>query len=354
MRLFFLTLLFTLSLFAHQNSYSFINFDFKTPTPTLEWGIGTSYIEKVILLDDDKDKNITLQEVNNHKNEIIKYINKKFILTLDNKEFYLDIKELKVKIRDEEVFVLINIPLKRAKEIDIKYSLFFDIDPLYRCFIKVIDEEKESLRTLFSVNKHIKIPVKSHHVELSQNLKEFFVEGIWHIWIGVDHILFLLMLIIPSVKNSKDFRPILINIIKIVTAFSIAHSITLTLSALEIVSISSKFIEITIALSVLLTALNNIFEKVKGFFWQIAFAFGLIHGFGFANALAELELTKDYFVYLLAVFNLGIEFGQLMIVSFVLPILYKLRDNKIYLIGILKVGSLLTAILSIWWIFDRI
>jgi hypothetical protein len=187
-----------------------------------------------------------------------------------------------------------------------------------------------------------------------ENLKEFFIEGIWHIWIGIDHIVFLLMLIFPSVRNVNKFKPLLFDILKIVTAFSVAHSITLILSSLEIITISSRFVEIVIALSVLLTALNNIFEKVKGFSWQIAFIFGLIHGFGFANALGELILTQEFFIYLLLIFNLGIEFGQLIIVGFILPILYYLRDTKIYSLWILKVGSSLAILVSIFWIYERI
>jgi len=340
---------------AHQYRCSYLNFDFNNTTPALEWEIETLHLERIFELDDNKDGDVKWDELFNHKVKIIEHIQKYFKLKIDNESFDLQIKDFKLEDYDDLTYIIIDIPLaQNTKKIDIDYNLFFKEDSIYRCFVQFVDKNSTSINTLFLGHQQLSIEVKNHKNNLFQSLKEFFIEGIWHIWIGIDHILFLLMLIIPSVKNREKFKPVFIEILKIVTAFSLAHSITLTLSALDLVTISSKFIEVTIAISVLLTALNNVFEKIKGFYWQIAFGFGLIHGFGFANALGELELAREFFIYLLAIFNIGIEFGQLVIVVIVLPILFMLRKSKIYLIGILKIGSLLTAILATWWIIERI
>ena len=186
------------------------------------------------------------------------------------------------------------------------------------------------------------------------SLKDFFTIGIWHIWGGIDHLLFLLMLIIPIINQYQKLKETGKEILKVVTAFSFAHSITLTLSALEIITINTQFIEITIAVSVFLTALNNIFHKINSGIWQIAFLFGLIHGFGFANALNELDLVKEFYIYFLAVFNLGIEIGQLLIVIAVIPILLFLKKRVIFSIKFLDLFSYITVIISILWIYQRI
>jgi hypothetical protein len=348
-------IIFPFFLFAHQSSFSYLNFDFNKTKPVLKWEIGVLLLEKAINLDEDKNKKVTIYELTQNKKKIIKYIQEHFKLKLNNQLFTLNIKNFEIEQHKHDRYIIIDIPLKmEVKNIDIDYNLFFDIDPLYRCFVTIQDIKNKSLNTLFSVNKHINIDIEGHKTDLIKNLKEFFIEGIWHIWLGIDHILFLLMLIIPSVKYIDKFKPLFFEILKIVTAFSIAHSITLILSALGILFIPSQFIEVTIAISVLLTAFNNIFEKIKGLSWQIAFGFGLIHGFGFANALTELELPQDIYIYLLFIFNLGIEFGQLMIVTIVLPLLFILRKSKIYSIWILKIGSLLTIFISIIWISERL
>lgn len=334
--------IFSIVLFAHESSYSYLNFDLNTSKPTLVWEIGADHLEDSF-------------DLNNNKSEIIQYLQKNFTLKLNNKKHKLDIKNYTIKLFDTNKYIIIKIPLKDdIKNIQVDYDLFFDTHSLYRCFVIVNHKNKSTTNTLFSNRRNISLDIEKYQSNIMKNLQEFFIEGIWHIWIGIDHIVFLLMLIFPSVRNVNKFKPLLFDIIKIVTAFSVAHSITLILSSLEIITISSRFVEIVIALSVLLTALNNIFEKVKGFSWQIAFIFGLIHGFGFANALSELTLNKEFFIYLLLVFNLGIEFGQLIIVCFILPILYYLRDTEIYSFWIVKIGSSLAIITSIFWIYQRI
>jgi len=355
MRLFIILSLFWGILYAHQYRCSYLSFDFNSTSPTLKWEIETLHLERKFNLDNDKNGVVSWRELINHKTQILEYIQKYFSLKLNNKEFDLNIKNFVLKDFNKQTYIIIDIALKKKiKKIDINYNLFFKEDSIYRCFVKFIDHNSTSINTLFSLNQKLTIEVKQHQNNLLESLKEFLIEGIYHIWIGIDHILFLLMLIIPTVRNREKFKPVFMEILKIVTAFSLAHSITLTLSALDLVSIPSKFIEVTIAISVLLTAINNIFEKIKNFSWQIAFGFGLIHGFGFANALSELELVQEFYVYLLAIFNIGIEFGQLAIVVIILPLLFILRKSKFYLIGILKIGSITTALLAMLWIFQRI
>ena len=114
----------------------------------------------------------------------------------------------------------------------------------------------------------------------------------------------------------------------VVTAFTLAHSITLTLAALRLVELPSRLVESAIAASVVLAAVNNLVPVVERRRWMVAFAFGLIHGFGFASVLAELGLPQETLVLSLLGFNLGVELGQLAIVAVFLPTAYALRNTR--------------------------
>ena len=187
-------------------------------------------------------------------------------------------------------------------------------------------------------------------------------EGVWHIWIGYDHILFLLSLLLPAVllRAARHWLPVarfrdaFWDVFKIVTSFTVAHSITLSLAALGVISLPSRLVESAIAASVVLAALNNLLPVVSGRRWVVAFAFGLIHGFGFASVLAELGLPRDALVLALVGFNLGVEAGQLAIVAVFLPVIFWLRNTALYRRGILVGGSMLIMLLALVWLAERV
>lgn len=193
-------------------------------------------------------------------------------------------------------------------------------------------------------------------------------QGVWHIWIGLDHILFLLALILPSVIRRKkdaagfnlsnwepvqEFKPAFYYILKVVTFFTIAHTITLTLASLQIVNLPSRIVESIIAFSIGLAAFHNIRPIFKGRDWVIAFIFGLFHGFGFASVLGDLGLTNDFLTVSLLGFNIGVEIGQLVIIAMIFPILFLLRNRKIYN-KILLYGSIILIIISLYWFLERV
>src|SRR5260221_198986 len=136
--------------------------------------------------------------------------------------------------------------------------------------------------------------------------------------IGLGHILFLLSLLLPAVlvleggrwQAVARFPPAFWEVFKIVTSFTVAHSITLSLAALGVISLPSRLVESAIATSVVLAALNNVFPLVHGRRWMVAFAFGLIHGFGFASVLRDLSLPHGALLIALVGFNLGVEVGH--------------------------------------------
>ena len=138
-----------------------------------------------------------------------------------------------------------------------------------------------------------------------------------------------------------------------VTAFTLAHSITLSLAVLGLVSLPSRVVESSIAASVLLAALNNVWPVFHGRRWMVAFAFGLLHGFGFASVLVDLGLPQGALAVALAGFNVGVELGQLTIVAVFLPLAYALRRSLFYRRAVLVGGSLLIALLAGVWLAER-
>ena len=193
--------------------------------------------------------------------------------------------------------------------------------------------------------------------------------GVWHIWIGLDHILFIVALILPSVvrRDPKEqgaygtsvwhpvekFRPAFLYIIKIVTFFTIAHSITLALGALEIVNLPGRYVEALIAFSIGLAALHNIRPIFRGKEWVIAFVFGLFHGLGFASVMGDKGLGTDFLAWSLLGFNLGVEIGQLLIICAVFPVLFLLRKTRFYR-WLIIVGSVLLILIALYWTVERL
>jgi len=186
-------------------------------------------------------------------------------------------------------------------------------------------------------------------------------EGVWHIWIGLDHILFLIALLLPAVLRSEgkawvgvdQFRRALINVLKIVTAFTVAHSITLSLAALDILQLPTRLVESVIAASVALAALNNLWPVVRERSWLVAFGFGLIHGFGFASVLGDLGVERGTLALALVGFNVGVELGQLAIVVLWLPAAFALRDTWFYQTVTFKFGSVLVVLIAFAWMLER-
>ena len=196
--------------------------------------------------------------------------------------------------------------------------------------------------------------------------------GMHHIWTGFDHVLFLVALLLPSViifsdsKNRsrlwgipyKSFQPVdkfklaFVYILKVVTLFTIAHTVTLGLVALDVIVLPSRLVESVIAVSIALAAAHNIRPVFIGKEWMIAFGFGLFHGFGFASILKESAMRGEFLELTLFGFNLGVEVGQVAIICLLFPMLYFIRNLKLYT-GLLVTGSVVLMMISSYWFIER-
>jgi hypothetical protein len=250
--------------------------------------------------------------------------------------------------------------VREPAAIELVYSLFFDLDPTHRGLLR-FERGGDAHTAVLSPER----PRHSMRAGESSRLAQFFDylrEGVWHIWIGFDHILFILSLLLPSVfvlrqrqwLAAERFRDTFWDVFKVVTSFTIAHSITLSLAALSLISLPSRLVESVIALSVVLAALNNLKPVVAERRWAVAFAFGLIHGFGFASVLADLGLPQGALLLALVGFNLGVEAGQFAIVCAFLPVAFALRGTRFYRQVVFAGGSALIALLALVWLVERV
>jgi hydrogenase/urease accessory protein HupE len=188
---------------------------------------------------------------------------------------------------------------------------------------------------------------------LISTMQRYLITGIEHIYLGYDHIAFLIAVVLWARR--------LVPVIKIVTAFTIAHSITLSLAALNIVVIAGPIVEPAIAASIVYVAMENFFSRDVDRRWRVAFAFGLVHGFGFAGALREVGLPANAVVTALAAFNVGVEIGQVAIVSIAVPLLIALdrllavdRSKPVREAFLVYGLSGLIAVLGSYWFLTRI
>lgn len=348
---------------AHKPSDSYLHIELRPNELAGRWDIAVRDLEHAIGIDANDDGEITWGELKAQQPAIESYAFSRLKIARGGSDCALRSQNFLLDRHSDGTYAVLMFTARcasSAKVLSVDYRLLFDVDPQHKGLATVKHNDQTST-FIFEANK----PLQTLDFESASAWREFgrFVyQGAWHIWLGLDHVLFLLALLLPSVlrrenntwQAADNVRSVVIDVLKIVTAFTIAHSITLSLAALGVVEVPSRLVESLIAASVILAALNNIFP----FFFQhrtkIAFGFGLLHGFGFASVLADLGLTEATLVRSLLGFNLGVELGQVLIVAILLPIAYRLRTTPFYQRGVLGAGSLLIGLLATVWLMQRI
>jgi hypothetical protein len=245
------------------------------------------------------------------------------------------------------------------RALGVSYSLFFDIDPQHRGIVR-IDDGTGTRTAIFSPRDRQQVFERATLRPMRQ-LGAAIRLGIDHIFAGIDHLCFLIALLLPSVLNREKggwrpverLRPALVDVLKIVTAFTLAHSITLTLSALEILRLPSRLVEAGIAASVVVAAVNNLYPLLAEDRWAAAFALGLLHGFGFSATLMDLGLPRQNLALTLFGFNVGVELGQACVVAAFVPLAYLARRTWLYRWVGIAFGSTVIAGVALVWFVER-
>lgn len=351
--------------FAHKPSDSYLSIVSAKDGLQGQWDIALRDLDYALGLDADGNGEITWGELRAKHADVAAYALARLSVSADGRQCALAPVRHLVDDHSDGTYEVLQFSIScgsrtESRKISIDYSLFSDLDPSHRGLLR-IQHGAGSLTAILGPDR----PKQAFELSAASRLDQFLAygrEGVWHILIGFDHILFLVSLLLPAVfllgrgvwTPAPRFAPVFWDVLRIVTAFTVAHSITLSLAALSVVSLPSRLVESTIALSVVLAALNNLRPVVGARRWAVAFGFGLIHGFGFASVLADLGLPRDTLVLALVGFNLGVETGQLAIVALFLPVAYGLRRTWIYRRIIFTGGSALIALIAAIWMMERI
>jgi hypothetical protein len=358
-----LAFLFAAAAQAHKPSDSYLALSVDGAAVRGQWDIALRDLEFAIGLDADGNGAITWGEVKARRKEVEAYAFSRLNVLSDGKSCALNAADLLVDEHSDGAYAVLRFDADcgtlAPATIELHYSLFFDLDPTHRGLLRF--ERVGVAQTGVLSPEHPRLAFKAGEVSKLSQFFDYLREGVWHIWVGFDHILFILSLLLPSVfismnkewKAAERFRDTFWDVFKVVTSFTIAHSITLSLAALSVIALPSRLVESTIALSVMLAALNNLKPVVTDRRWAVAFAFGLIHGFGFASVLTDLGLPQGALLLALVGFNVGVEIGQLAIVSAFLPLAYGLRGTWFYRRMIFSAGSAVIAAIAAVWLAER-
>ncbi|MBA2410023.1 MAG: HupE/UreJ family protein [Gammaproteobacteria bacterium] len=348
---------------AHKPSDSYLRLSIDRERIAGQWDLALRDLEYAIGLDLNGDGNITWSELRSRHAAIADYVLPRLDVIADGAPCNRSITKHLVDYHTDGAYTVLRFGIECARApaaLTVTYRLFADLDPQHRGIMRL--DYRGSARTAIFGPDHATQTFKLGVANTWTQFLTFVREGVWHIWIGLDHILFIIALLLLCVlyrerqgwHPAPRFRPALWNVLKIVTAFTLAHSITLSLAALGIINLPTRFVESAIAASIVIGALNNVYPLVLKRLWLVAFGFGLLHGFGFASVLADLELPRDALLLSLVGFNLGVEVGQVVIVAAFVPLAFLMRRTWMYRRLVLMGGSLTIALLASIWMAERV
>ncbi len=354
---------------AHKASDSYLSLKVDGAKITGQWDIALRDLDLVLDLDRNADSVIDWGEVRTRHAEIAAYAKQNIDLKTGNSVCPMSVGDQLIDTHSDGAYAVLKLSASCPNVVEaltVNYRLLFEVDAQHRGLLKLETSGKDGndspqvVSAVFPADHGTQTFTLASGSTLAQ-LGTYIADGVKHIAIGFDHILFLVALLLPAVFTREgrrwvpvtDIRTALWSVLKLVTAFTIAHSITLSLASLDVVRLPSRLVESLIAASVLATALDNIWPFLPRKRWLVAFAFGLIHGFGFASVLADLNLPNSSLVLSLLGFNIGVEIGQLILVAIVVPVAYLSRSTQAYPRLALQTGSVVIAAVSLGWLLER-
>jgi hypothetical protein len=331
-----------------------------------QWDIALRDLDYAVGIDGNHDGRITWGELKESRPRITRYALERLTVESisrgDREGCLLRPTELLVDEHVDGHYAVLRFAANcrvRPAQLVLHYGLLFDVDPTHRGLLQISSGKLSQAAVL--PRSHPTVAINLQSPQRLQQFAEFVTEGVWHIWKGFDHILFLLTLLFPAVivyrlgrwEPRGSWRESAFDVLKVVTAFTVAHSLTLSLAVLDLIHAPSRIVESTIAATVLLGAMNNLLPVVLERRWLVAFVFGLVHGLGFASVLADLGLHGANLALALVGFNAGVELGQFAIVIVFLPLAVLLRDTVFYRRIFVPVGSGVIGMVAMVWLISR-
>jgi len=360
---------------AHKESDAYVNLHTDPANPNAllgQFDVALRDLDFALGIDSNHDGNITWGEVKAHRDAIERYVLPNLAIKGDGLTCQITPTGQMIDAHSDGAYDVIRFKALCDKEVPdqltILYHLFQDIDPYHRGIISVYARGQTSGAVLGPQNTSTTLNL--NRPDRWRQFKSFVIDGIWHIWTGPDHLLFILSLLLPAVlicvrrprtlfdpgvwQPATRFWPAALELVKVISGFTVSHSVTLSLSVLGFVNLPSRLVESGIALSVIVAAFNNIYPLVTRRAWVVAFAFGFIHGLGFASALAGLKLPPVAMAVSLGGFNVGVEIGQESVVMPLIMLAFVIRKSSFYRVGVLRIGSWIIVAIAGLWLYQRL
>ncbi len=308
-----------------------------------------SDIESLVPLDGDRDGKITEAEFAQAKPQLQKLAAEAISVSVAGQPVSFDIGDIKLDDSNGAHFHF-SFAKPQAEVFTLQSNLIDRLPRGHRQYLELIGGEKmigSKMLVAGFASYQPSADALAEAAKAGQSFKEFFVLGLEHIAFGFDHLAFLLALLLAgsSVREAT----------KIITSFTVAHSITLALATFNVVNLPSWIVEPMIAVSIVYVGLENLFRRDTSKRWLLTFGFGLIHGFGFASVLRELGIAEQGSgaIVPLFSFNFGVELGQIAIAALILPLIWKLRQQPNFVPRYVPAFSILIALAGGWWLIER-
>jgi hypothetical protein len=340
--------------FAHAPSTAYLQIDADAAALTAR--VALRDIDAVLDLDADGDGTLTWGEVEDRRADIGAWLTAGLALARGGTACTLAAQPPAFARLDGAGYLVqpLRAECPAGGALSLEYRLFAGVDPSHRALVST--PALDAPRLLAPGGRF------SLDASAATSFSGFFADGVRHILGGIDHLAFLCALLLPAVLARRDGRwtavaspgPALRSVFWIVTAFTVAHSITLAAASLGWLRVPGSIIEPLIAATVLAAALNNLYPVVTRRLSALAFCFGLIHGFGFAEVLVPLQLAPADMAWALLAFNLGVEAGQGLVVAAAFALLAAIRHWPAYPRWVLHGGSAALALAACGWLFERV
>jgi len=350
----FLALLLPVSALAHDVGLSIATVRLQMDKVQAELGFAVRDVATLANLDANADGKVSADEFITAEAQLDKLFAAKCTLRCDADPVEPDSVRCVLEGADN-VTARLDFPARKFKELQITFDVIREMTPGHRMFVTLLGPQGETLAERLvsqdapSISIVLDAAGNSPPGEAPQTFLGFLKLGVEHIGTGYDHLLFLfgLLIVARSLKSS----------LVIISCFTLAHTLTLGVATFGLFALKPSITEPAIAFSIVYVGVENLLRhgEPKGR-WLLTFAFGLIHGFGFASVLRDLGVGANGTGVAMPLFsfNLGVELGQLAIAAVVLPIIWKLRQKESFTRRFIPPASVVVTLLGAWWFVQRV
>jgi hypothetical protein len=344
---------------AHEGSTSYLAIDARAGAPGVTGRYDAALIDLALAvpLDADGDGRLRWGEIEAAQPLIARFVAAGLGVSRSGAPCALRLGEPWLTRRLGQTYLSLDLAANcpAAGRVAVTSGLFFNQDAYHRALISLRTPTATFAASLSPGSRAWSEPAG---VSAWRCATTFVGQGLWHVWTGYDHLVFLLLLLLPAVVPRQGAesrgRAVALDLARIVTAFTVAHSITLGLAATGVLRLPPQPVEVAIAVSLVVAGVLNLLPRYGSLRLPLAFGFGLVHGFGFANALAGLDVGNAAMLPVLAGFNVGVELANLSVIAATLPLLLWTGRFTWYAPRAMPAMSLVSAALGAMWMIQRI